>query len=150
MEPGAGEESAATRGLRVEPSQAKRMSMDNRSLIANPTAEGGGGGPVGSTRTPGWHGHVLVADDSPTNLVFLEAVLRQKGYRVRTVRNGALALEAAEAEAPDLVLLDILMPDGRLRGVPAAQGRREASAGARDLPGALSETLDRKAFDLAA
>jgi two-component system, sensor histidine kinase and response regulator len=53
---------------------------------------------------------ILVVDDTPENLGVVSSVLKQAGHRVRAVTSGALALEAARAEAPDLVLLDINMP----------------------------------------
>ncbi len=54
---------------------------------------------------------ILIVDDIPDNLTVLSVVLREQGYEVRPVRNGRLALQAARRELPDLVLLDILMPE---------------------------------------
>ena len=56
-------------------------------------------------------GRVLVADDSPANCRLLAAVLESRGYDVVTAAGGAEALEAVGRERPDLVLLDINMPD---------------------------------------
>ncbi len=55
-------------------------------------------------------GTVMIVDDEPDNLNVLEAVLSQAGYRVTVFPRGDLALAAAGAEPPDLVLLDIRMP----------------------------------------
>ena len=55
-------------------------------------------------------GDILLVDDTPENIGFLSALLKGRGYRARAVPSGALALSAAAAEAPDLVLLDITMP----------------------------------------
>jgi len=56
-------------------------------------------------------GNILVVDDTPASLKFLAGMLKDAGYRVRPVPSGSLALQAAAAEPPDLVLLDISMPD---------------------------------------
>jgi signal transduction histidine kinase len=54
---------------------------------------------------------ILVVDDTPANLQVLVGMLKEHGHRVRPVLEGRLALRAARAEVPDLVLLDINMPD---------------------------------------
>ncbi len=53
---------------------------------------------------------ILIVDDKTENLYLLQALLQGKGYRVQTAANGEEALAAARAEAPDLVITDILMP----------------------------------------
>ena len=53
---------------------------------------------------------VLVADDEPNIVLSLEFLMRQEGYDVRSVADGAAALEAMAAAPPDLVLLDVMMP----------------------------------------
>lgn len=55
--------------------------------------------------------NVLIVDDIPANLQVLGAILKSAGYKVRPVPSGALALQVAEKEKPDLILLDIMMPD---------------------------------------
>ena len=54
---------------------------------------------------------ILVVDDIPENVRLLEAVLVPEGYDVVTAGDGAQALTAVETEQPDLVLLDIFMPE---------------------------------------
>lgn len=54
---------------------------------------------------------ILIVDDTPANLQLLTKMLFDHGYRVRPVPNGALAISAALVEPPDLILLDIKMPD---------------------------------------
>jgi two-component system, OmpR family, response regulator len=54
---------------------------------------------------------LLVVDDEPTILELLAGTLRFAGFEVRTADNGADALRAAAAERPDLILLDVMMPD---------------------------------------
>ncbi len=53
---------------------------------------------------------ILVVDDVPENVRLLEAVLTARGYRVLTARDGIEALTVVEAEEPDLLLLDVMMP----------------------------------------
>ncbi len=54
--------------------------------------------------------NVIIVDDIPANLKILGDILEAEGYMVRPVLNGKLALQIAEKEKPDLVLLDIMMP----------------------------------------
>ncbi len=54
---------------------------------------------------------ILIVDDTPANLRLLSEMLRDEGYRVRPVASGKMALSAAAADPPDLVLLDINMPE---------------------------------------
>ena len=53
---------------------------------------------------------ILVVDDVPQNVRLLEAVLVPRGYQVLTANDGISALELVEAEQPDLILLDVMMP----------------------------------------
>jgi signal transduction histidine kinase len=53
----------------------------------------------------------MLVDDGITNLELLKAVLRSQDYDLRAFMNGASALAAAEQEPPDLILLDISMPE---------------------------------------
>jgi two-component system, sensor histidine kinase and response regulator len=54
---------------------------------------------------------VLVIDDTPQNLDFMSAVLRERGYRVRVARSGLGGLRSALHDPPDAVILDVRMPD---------------------------------------
>ncbi|WP_449418209.1 two-component system response regulator [Phormidium nigroviride] len=54
---------------------------------------------------------ILIVDDNPDNLRLLSKMLTKKGYHVRKALNGQMALTAAQAVVPDLVLLDIMMPE---------------------------------------
>jgi adenylate cyclase len=53
---------------------------------------------------------ILVVDDVPENVRLLEAVLASRGYDVISATDGHAALELAESAKPDLVLLDVVMP----------------------------------------
>ncbi len=56
-------------------------------------------------------GKILIVDDTPSNLEYLEAMLSRRGYDVRTAQDGATALEMCADVPPDLVLLDVRMPE---------------------------------------
>ncbi len=95
-------------------------------------------------------GDILIVDDRPENLQLLFDALSQQGYELRRVLSGQQALQVAQFDPPDLILLDIRMPemDGyevcrRLKDQPKTQ----------DIPviflSALDESLDKvKAFDV--
>lgn len=53
---------------------------------------------------------VLIVDDTPLNLKLLGDLLQAKGYAVTTANNGAEALAKLDADVPDIVLLDVMMP----------------------------------------
>lgn len=55
--------------------------------------------------------NILVVDDKPANLSLLAQILADKGYKVRVAINGKLALKSANSNPPDLILLDIKMPE---------------------------------------
>lgn len=54
---------------------------------------------------------ILVVDDDPYILMSLEFLMKKNGYDVMVARNGTEALEIVEKQLPDVVLLDIMMPD---------------------------------------
>ncbi|KOR35313.1 MULTISPECIES: response regulator [Planktothricoides] len=56
-------------------------------------------------------GKILIVDDTPYNLKVLSNLLLQKGYEVRQALNGQIALKSVMEEPPDVILLDIIMPD---------------------------------------
>ena len=94
---------------------------------------------------PGFQADILIIDDEPDNLRLLSTILEAKNYNVRQAVNADIALKTIELQAPDLILLDILMPqvDGyqlckQLKYNPATQ----------EIPviflSALARGLDRK------
>ncbi|MBN1641112.1 MAG: SpoIIE family protein phosphatase [Anaerolineae bacterium] len=84
-------------------------------------------------------GNVLIVDDTPANLRLLSQMLAERGYRVRPVPDGALALAAVQAEPPDLILLDIRMPG--IDGYQVCE-RLKADPQARDIPVIFISALD--------
>ena len=69
---------------------------------------------------------VLVVDDEPNIVLSLEFLMKKAGLEVRTATDGDAALKAMREQTPDLVLLDISMPNGdgfevcrRIRANPA-------------------------------
>lgn len=75
--------------------------------------------------------HILVAEDQATYLGFLFIALEQAGYTVRVVDSGAAALVSAQRELPDLILLDVMMPN--LDGFETCR-RLKADPATRDVP----------------
>lgn len=55
--------------------------------------------------------NILIIDDTPANLWLLTKLLQQHNYNVRPVTNGPMAVKSAISNPPDLILLDIIMPD---------------------------------------
>jgi len=68
---------------------------------------------------------ILIVDDTPDNLKLLSQMLAAQRYKVRSVTSGSMALKAAKAAQPDLVLLDILMPE--LDGYEVCQQLKQQS-----------------------
>ncbi|HKA18911.1 MAG TPA: response regulator [Blastocatellia bacterium] len=74
---------------------------------------------------------ILVVDDTPANIQTLTAILKEKGYQLSVAINGRQALEVIEKVRPDLVLMDVMMPE--MDGYEACR-QIKASAAWRDLP----------------
>ncbi|MGB3267545.1 MAG: response regulator [Microcoleus sp.] len=64
-----------------------------------------------TNQTEDGKGNILIVDDTPENLQVLSATLSDRGYKVRGVINGKMAIRAARSGSPDLILLDIKMPE---------------------------------------
>lgn len=55
--------------------------------------------------------HILVVDDSPDNLFLVQTILEEEGYEISLAEDGRVALEQVEISPPDLILLDVMMPE---------------------------------------
>jgi phosphoserine phosphatase RsbU/P len=91
---------------------------------------------------------ILVVDDTPANLQVLAGMLKDRGYKVRPAPSGKLALLAAQRDPPDLILLDINMPE--MNGYEVCE-HLKADDNLKGIPiifiSALTEPLDKvKAF----
>jgi putative two-component system response regulator len=94
--------------------------------------------------------NVLVVDDTPANLQLLANMLKERGYKTRPVPSGMLALQAAKVVPPDVILLDINMPE--MNGYEVCE-RLKADEQLKEIPvifiSALNEALDKvKAFSV--
>src|SRR5689334_25311812 len=76
-------------------------------------------------------GLVLIVDDTPANLGMLVDLLSEHGFDVSIAEDGASALKQIEQRLPDLILLDVLMPD--LDGYATCE-RLKRHPRARDIP----------------
>lgn len=87
---------------------------------------------------------IMIVDDEPANLKLLGDVLRQKGYSVRSFPRGRMALAAAAENPPDLILLDVNMPE--MSGYEVCE-QLKADPGLSEIPvvflSALHETEDK-------
>ncbi|MBD2215284.1 hybrid sensor histidine kinase/response regulator [Nostoc linckia FACHB-104] len=95
-------------------------------------------------------GNILVVDDTPNNLRLLSAMLTSQGYEVRKALNGKMALTACRVVLPDVILLDINMPE--MDGYQVCKELKSDRVTA-EVPvifiSALDDVLDKvKAFDV--
>jgi len=95
---------------------------------------------------------ILVVDDTPANIQALSATLKEQGYQISVATNGRQALEVVERLRPDLILLDVMMPE--MDGFETCQ-RLKAAAATTDIPviflTARTETADIvRGFELGA
>ena len=68
---------------------------------------------------------ILIVDDNATNTILLDAILKREKYKTLIARNGETALQIMQEKHPDLVLLDIMMPE--MDGLTACSRIREFS-----------------------
>ena len=102
--------------------------------------------------TPPADSRILIVDDAPVNIQALSSMLRDKGYQISIATNGRQALEVLAVVRPDLILLDVMMPE--LDGFETC-ARIKANPAWRDMPviflTARSETGDIvRGFELGA
>ncbi|MEM9510989.1 MAG: response regulator, partial [Cyanobacteria bacterium P01_E01_bin.35] len=96
--------------------------------------------------------NILIVDDTPDNLRLLSKTLINEGYQVRCAINGSMALLTIRTKIPDLILLDINMPD--IDGFEICQQLKESEL-TQDIPvifiSALDTIFDKvKAFEVGA
>jgi CheY-like chemotaxis protein len=94
--------------------------------------------------------NILVVDDTPVNLQLLTEMLKELGYKVRSVSSGKFALQTAKHNPPDLILLDVVMPE--MNGYEVCE-HLKADEQLAEIPviflSALNETMDKvKAFEV--
>jgi len=83
---------------------------------------------------------ILIVDDSPSQLLGIQRIVEKLGHQILTATDGAAGVETAKAELPDLVLMDVVMPN--LNGFQATRSiAREAST--KHIPIILVTTKDQ-------
>lgn len=88
------------------------------------------------------NGGIMVVDDNPDNLHLLAGILRKEGYKVRPVRNSSMVFVSINSTLPELILLDIQMPE--MNGFDVCQ-RLKANERTREIPIIfLSGSTDRE------
>lgn len=140
---------------------AKNVLKPPEPQTTEKRAAPGGGGGDGRGESPGTANRppapppeerpytILVVDDEPNIRRFLKHELTQRGYRVLEAANGNEAIQMAREFTPDLIALDILMPD--LNGLDVTAVLRDAPA-TRDIPILIISAVDKQdqAFKLGA
>jgi serine phosphatase RsbU (regulator of sigma subunit) len=110
----------------------RKNGIANGTFLRSATADAGvGSAYAGRPKSMAGAASILAVDDTPANLQVLTGMLKGRGYKVRPVPSGKLALLAAQRDPPDLILLDINMPemngyevcehlkaDNKLKGIP--------------------------------
>lgn len=85
---------------------------------------------------------ILIVDDVPENLQLLSQILKEKNYKVRTLPSGKLVMKSIENSKPDIILLDVTMPD--INGYDVCKMIKEKY---KDIPiifiSALNDTFDK-------
>jgi signal transduction histidine kinase/ligand-binding sensor domain-containing protein/CheY-like chemotaxis protein len=106
--------------------------LERAQLASIAEAASGAGTQRGDNATGPWH--VLVAEDNPTNQLYIRHLLARAGHEVTVVENGKQALQACRTQLFDAVLMDVQMPV--LDGLSATKAlrEREQQEGGRHLP----------------
>ncbi|NEQ54177.1 MAG: response regulator [Leptolyngbya sp. SIO3F4] len=130
-------------------SQQSSESQSVASVAANVSVETQS---FDSSTIPESKANILLVDDQPNNLRLLSEMLEHEGYSVRQTVNGTLALRAVTLKQPDLILLDIHMPE--MDGYEVCQ-QLKAEPATRDIPiifvSAVDESWDKvRAFSAGA
>ena len=83
---------------------------------------------------------ILIVDDSPSQLMGIQRIVEKLGHETLTAEDGAAGVEVAKAELPDLILMDVVMPN--LNGFQATRTLSREST-TRDIPVVLVTTKDQ-------
>ncbi|HCR32483.1 MAG TPA: two-component system response regulator [Stenotrophomonas sp.] len=83
---------------------------------------------------------ILIVDDSPSQLLGIQRIVEKLGHQILTATDGAAGVETAKAELPDLVLMDVVMPN--LNGFQATRTLARDQA-TRHIPVILVTTKDQ-------
>ena len=83
---------------------------------------------------------VLIVDDSPSQLLGIQRLVQKLGHETLTAEDGAAGVAVARAELPDLILMDVVMPN--LNGFQATRTLSREST-TRDIPVVLVTTKDQ-------
>ena len=84
---------------------------------------------------------ILIVDDSPSQLMGMKRIVEKLGHEALTAEDGAGGVEAAKANVPDLILMDVVMPD--LNGFQATRAISKESTTAH-IPIVLVTTKDQE------
>ena len=84
---------------------------------------------------------ILIVDDSPSQLLGMKRIVEKLGHEALTADDGASGVEAAKAEKPDLILMDVVMPN--LNGFQATRAISKESSTAH-IPVVLVTTKDQE------
>jgi len=76
-------------------------------------------------------GEIMVVEDNPSDVKFLTDILKNVGYQVRPASDGELALRSVQAKQPDLIMLDVKLPD--MNGVEVCR-RLKANTETNEIP----------------
>jgi len=118
----------------------------SRFSFTLPISQAGGREPAAARPepAPGAGNTVLVIEDDPLTLAALEVALQRKGYRALRASNGLEGVEMAQLNAPDLIVLDLVMPG--LNGFDVADRLRRDDPAA-DIPILVLTSMDLSAAD---
>jgi len=83
---------------------------------------------------------ILIVDDSPSQLLGIQRIVEKLGHQILTATDGAAGVETAKAELPDLVLMDVVMPN--LNGFQATR-TLSRDAATKHIPVILVTTKDQ-------
>ena len=87
--------------------------------------------------------HIIIVDDSSTNNLLCKILFDEKGYKTTIIDNGKLAISTIKNAKPDMVLLDLMMPE--TDGL-AVLRELKSGAGTKDIPIIIVSAADTQAY----